>query len=72
MTTRRISPQAYQALRDALAVVVWNKRAFETLVRDSLREHPELLVGLNFGEPKRMVADALVDRMACNERTYEQ
>lgn len=71
MTAKRISPQAYQALRDALATVVWYKRAFESLLRDSLRDHPELLVGLNFNDTKRLVADALVDRLAEKERVYQ-
>lgn len=69
---RRISSEAYQALRDALSVVTWNKRPFETLLRTALREHPELLAGLNFGEPKRVVADQLVDRLVVAERKYQE
>ena len=69
---KRISAQAYQALRDALSVITWNKRAFESILRDALRAHPELLVGLDFnGATKRETADALVDRLAANEQTYQ-
>jgi hypothetical protein len=69
---KRISTQAYQALRDALAVVVWNKRPFESYLRTALRESPELLAGLPFAEPKRVVADLLVDRLVEKERKYQQ
>lgn len=72
MKAQRISPQAYQALRDALPTVVWNKRPFQSLLRDSLRDHPELLTGLNFDDTKRNVADALVDRLASHEGKYQQ
>lgn len=68
---KRISTEAHQALREALAVLTWNKRPFETLLRTALRDHPELLAGLNFTEPKRMVADALVDRLAQYEDKYQ-
>ncbi len=49
-----------------------NKRPFETLLRTALREHPELLAGLNFGEPKRAVADRLVDRLVSHEQRYQE
>src|SRR6266404_3429757 len=68
---KRISTDAYQALRDALAVIVWNKRPFESYVRTALRENPELLAGLPFSEPKRVVADALVDRLVEKEQKYQ-
>lgn len=67
---KRISPSAYQALRDAIPAIVWNKRPFETFLRTALREHAELLAGLNFGDTKRAVADELVDRLIANEHKY--
>jgi hypothetical protein len=67
---KRISTGAYQALREALAVVTWNKRPFESLLRTALRDSPGLLSGLNFIEPKRVVADALVARLAADEDRY--
>lgn len=69
---KRISTQAYQALREALAVIVWNKRPFESYLRTALRESPELLAGLPFSEPKRVVADVLVDRLVEKEQKYQQ
>lgn len=69
---KRISSEAYQALREALAVIVWNKRPFETYLRAALRDSPELLAGLPFGEPKRAVADVLVDALVGNEARYQE
>jgi hypothetical protein len=46
--SKRISPGAYQALREALPVVFFYKRPFESYLRMALRDHPELLAGLNF------------------------
>jgi hypothetical protein len=69
---KRISTEAYQALRDALATVTWFKRSFESLVKTLLREHPELVIGLNFADPKRAVADELVDLLATKEAKYQE
>ncbi len=69
---KRISVDAYQALREALPVITWNKRPFETLLRTALRDNAELLVGLNFGETKREVADALVQRLIEHESRYQE
>jgi DNA repair ATPase RecN len=69
---KRISPGAYQALREALPVVFWYKRPFESHLRMALRDHPELLVGLNFRDTKRLAADELVDRLAQREDRYQQ
>lgn len=69
---KRISGQGYQALRDALAVTTWYKKQFERLLRDALRAHPELLVGLDFNNAtKRETADALVDRLVADEASYQ-
>jgi len=68
---KRISAEAYQALRETVAVIFWNKRPFETYLRTALRAHPELLVGLSFSEPKRLVADQLVDRLVRHEDKYQ-
>ena len=48
---KRIAAEAYQALREALAVTVWNKRPFESYVKAALRESPELLAGLHSENP---------------------
>ncbi|SRR6266540_3683647 len=68
---KRIAPGAYQALREALASSFWYKRNFETFLRMALRDHSELLAGLNFGDPKRWVAHELVDRLAERESAYQ-
>jgi len=68
---KRISTDAYQALRDAVPVITWNKRPFETFLRTSLRDNPELLSNLNFADTKRAVADDLVDRLIKHEDKYQ-
>ena len=67
---KRIAPTAYQALRNALSVVYWYKRPFETFLRTALRDNPELLSGLNFGEPKRIVVDQLVNLLIAKEASH--
>ncbi len=70
--TKRISTEAYQALRDALAVVTWYKRPFQALVTMSLRDSPELVAGLNFtSDTKRNVADELIQRLVAQESRYQ-
>jgi Restriction endonuclease len=69
---KRIHPGAYQALREALSVVFWYKRNFKNYLHMALRDHPELLAGLNFDDYKRWVADALVDRLSERESRYQQ
>lgn len=69
---KRLSLESYTALREALSVVTWNKRPFESLVRTALRDAPELLAGLNFAEPKRLVVDHLVDRLVAEEERWQQ
>jgi hypothetical protein len=69
---KRIAPGAYHALREALPVVFWYKRPFESFVRTCLRDAPELLAGLNFGDLKRNVADGLVERLMTRESVYQQ
>lgn len=68
---KRLSTEAYAALREALSVVTWNKRPFESMVRTLLRDAPELLGGLNFDEPKRIVVDHLVDRLVDQEDRWQ-
>lgn len=53
---KRIHPGAYQALREALSVVFWYKRNFKNYLHMALRDHPELLAGLNFDDYKRWAA----------------
>lgn len=72
-TDKRISSNAtYQALREALPVVFHYKRPFESFLRSALRDHPELLAGVNFGDLKRYVADEVVQRLVRDEVRYQQ
>jgi hypothetical protein len=50
---KKISAQAYEALQDALTTITWNKRPFESFLRATLRDRPELLAGLDFTVSKR-------------------
>jgi hypothetical protein len=68
---KRIAPGAYQALREALPVVFWYKRPYESYLRMALRDNPELLAGLNFRDTKRLVADQLVEQIARQEERYQ-
>jgi hypothetical protein len=68
---KRISTEAFQALRDALAVVFWYKRPFQTFLRTALRDRPELVAGLDFSDTKRVVADDLVGRLVEHEHRYQ-
>jgi hypothetical protein len=65
-----ISPGAYGALSEALAVIYWNKPAFHRFVRTFLRDHPELLACIDFTGPKREAADEIVDRLMADEPRY--
>ncbi|MDR7300413.1 restriction endonuclease [Haloactinomyces albus] len=68
---RRISASAYQALRDALPVIVWYKRSFRQYLTTALRDHPELLYGVDFDLSKREVADEVVGRLMRTEDSYQ-
>ncbi len=67
---KRISTEAYGALREALAVCTWYKDEFEQLLKTALREHPELLAPLDFTSTKRVVANQLVDVLVQREARY--
>jgi hypothetical protein len=69
--TKRISGAAYNAVRYALAYVFWYRKTLERFIRASLREHPEMLSGVDFGLSKREIADQVVDRLMANERAYQ-
>lgn len=58
--SKRIAPQAYEALAEALAVIHWNKQPYEAYLRRQLHDHPELLARLDFTQTKRIVAATLV------------
>jgi len=68
---KRIAPNAYDALVEALAVIYWIKADFQRFLRSQLREHPELLAELQFDEPKRATAQKLVTRLSQHEDRYQ-
>jgi hypothetical protein len=62
----------YQALVDALPVIVWYRPSFARYVCAALRDHPELYAGIDFAHiPKREAADEIVTRLMKKERTYQ-
>lgn len=70
---KRLRTDAYQALRDALAVMTWYKTPFQSFLRVVLRDHPELLAGLDFdGKTKRETADDLVGRLVADETRFQE
>lgn len=69
---KRIDPNAYNALADALSVIYWNKAPWARFLRAVLSDAPELLVGLNpEGDTKRETAGRLVEKLMANERKYQ-
>ncbi|MGO1408633.1 MAG: restriction endonuclease [Brachybacterium sp.] len=70
---KRITTEAYGALRDALPVAFWFKKDFERYLGVALRDHPELLAGINFlSVTKRESAATLVDRLVTREDRYRE
>jgi hypothetical protein len=63
----RISPVAYQALRDALACAFWFKKNLRVFLRSSLRDQPDLLARLDFDLSKRETADQLISLLVNRE-----
>lgn len=71
MARKKISTNAYQALRDALPVIVWYKRSFKQYLLTAFRDRPELLNGIDFDLSKREVADEVVNRLMRDESSYQ-
>jgi hypothetical protein len=67
---KTLNPSAYLALVEALTVIFWNKKPFQTYVRAMLRGHSELLPRLDFTATKREVSGQLVDLLRANEARY--
>jgi hypothetical protein len=69
---KRIDPNAYNPLGEALAVVYWNKQPFARFVRSLLRDAPEILVGLDFQtDTKREIAGQIVERLMADEARHQ-
>ncbi|MFI6146115.1 hypothetical protein [Streptomyces sp. NPDC051109] len=72
MSDKKISPIAYSALTDALALIFWYKKTLARFLNVALREYPELLAGLDLANSqKRDTAAALVGRLAASEHRYQ-
>lgn len=67
---KKIHSDAYGALIEALTTINWNKIPFEQDIRRRLREHPELLVRLDFTTTKRQTAAQLVHMLMDRESEY--
>lgn len=72
MTGKKIHPDAYGALIEALTTIYWNKIPFEQDLRRRLREHPELLVRLDFSLKKRETSAQLVQMLMADEKRYRE
>lgn len=71
MQRKPINPSAYIALAEALTVIFWNKRPFERYLRGMLKDHGELLLGLDFkGVTKRETAGQVVEQLQTNEHRF--
>jgi hypothetical protein len=68
---KRLHPQAYDALGDALVHFYWYRQDFARLLRSELGAHPAVLAGLEpTAESKRDTAGAVVDRLRQGESRY--
>lgn len=70
VTTKKIHPDAYGALTEALTLINWNKGAYKQDIRRRLREYPELLARLDFSTTKRDTSNELVGMLIADERRY--
>lgn len=72
MKMKKIDPNAFNALAEALPVIYWNKAPWTRWVRAVLKDAPEILAGLDFqGETKRETAGRIVERLMADEARYQ-
>ncbi|MGJ0153849.1 restriction endonuclease [Streptomyces sp. CH8.1] len=69
---KKIRPDAYGALTEALTTINWNKREYQDDVRRRLRDHPELFARLNFTTTKRETSAQLVNLLMAHEDRYRE
>ncbi|MFC9313987.1 hypothetical protein ACFTWR_06435 [Streptomyces nigra] len=72
VASKKIHPDAYGALIEALTTINWNKLAYQQDVRRRLREHPELLTRLDFTTTKRETSAQLVNMLMAEEKRYRE
>ncbi|MFF8903605.1 restriction endonuclease [Streptomyces olivaceoviridis] len=68
--TKKIHPDAYGALIEALTAINWNKLAYQQDLRRRLREYPELFALLDFTTTKRETSTQLVNALLTDEHRY--
>ena len=69
--SKRISPNALTALKNALGVIYWYKEDLESYLRTSVDE-PTILARIDFKGMKRDVASNLVTLLARNEDKFQR
>ncbi|MET8707450.1 restriction endonuclease [Streptomyces californicus] len=67
---KKIHPDAYGALIEALTTINWNKLAYQQDIRRRLRDYPELLTRLDFTTTKRETSTQLVSMLMNDEKRY--
>ncbi|MFD6873198.1 restriction endonuclease [Streptomyces sp. NPDC060075] len=69
---KKIRPDAYGALTEALTTINWNKREYQDDIRRRLREHPDLFARLDFTTTKRETSAQLVNMLMADENRYRE
>lgn len=69
--TKRISPAAVQALKEALSLVYWYKSDLRSFLSHCIAD-PAILSRLNWNEYKRNIVATLVDHLKRNEEVYQR
>jgi hypothetical protein len=68
---RRIAPEAYPALADALSVIYWRKWHLRRFLQAEFASVPGLMAGIDWlAQPKRASVGQLVDRLITSEARY--
>jgi len=67
---QRVSPNAIQALKDALSAVFWFKSDLRSYLSTAL-EDKQLLAGVNWDDYKWSIVDVVVDRMVQRSERYQ-
>ena len=67
---RRVSPNAIQALKDALSAAFWYKRDLRGYLSSALPDE-RLLAGINWEDYKWSIVDVVVDRLVKQQDRYQ-
>src|SRR5205085_633014 len=62
MTTKRLSPRAIQALKDAVASIYWTKRDFRGFLTHCITD-PQVLIRVDWTQTKKDIAAFVVDQL---------